>query len=424
MKTLRASIICLLLSLGVLFTGTLAFAEPDEHPHGDEDVLKEIDRLMNVLQLIRKNYVDIDKVTTAELFKGALRGMTECLDDYSVFLPPAEFQSLMDDTDGHFGGIGVTVNTENGRVIIQSMVKDGPSAKAGIKVGDAIQAVDGIKLTEDDKSNMALRLRGTPGSKVVVSVLRPDGNGNFDEQSPLDFEIERATIKVPSVLAAQVLEGNIGFVRIKQFMEPTAEDLKRVLMEFEEKQIQGLILDLRGNPGGLLESAVAVCSMFLPPRSLVVTVKQHRDSRENHESERFHEHFSLPGYHFSDKVRMIILVDSESASASEIMAGCLRDHKRAVLLGEKTYGKGSVQSIIELEDGNAIKLTVARYFTPDPNRPTIDKNGIEPDISESLASNVIPALEFGFEEGRVNLAKDSQLSRALEVLKSFPVLNR
>ena len=183
-------------------------------------------------------------------------------------------------------------------------------------------------------------------------------------------------------------------------------------------------MDLRGNPGGLLESAVAICSFFLAPNSLVVTVKHHSDVHENRESEHFEEHHSLPGYLFNDKIKMIILVDGESASASEITAGCLRDHRRAVLLGAKTFGKGSVQSIINLDDGSAVKLTVARYYTPDPNRPTIDKNGIVPDITETMRSAVLRSLEQGFEEGKVDLEKDTQLARALEVLRSFPVLNR
>ena len=407
-----------------LFWGYSVYAQEKSQPNGDEEVLKEIDRLMSVLQLIRKNYVDIDKVSTAELFKGALRGMTECLDEYSNFLPPVEYQSLVEDTDGRFGGVGVTVNTVDGKVVILSVTKGGPSDKAGIKPGDVIYAVDGIKLTQEDTSNMVLRLRGQPGTKVKIALLRPDEKGNLDEEAPLEFEVERSMIKMPSVVAAQVLDGNIGFVRIKQFVEPTADDLKKVLEDFEAKKVNGLIMDLRGNPGGLLESAVAVCSFFLPKRSLVVTVKQHSDAHENRESERFQEHFSLPGYHFSDKVKMIILVDGESASASEITAGCLRDHRRAVLLGTKTFGKGSVQSIIDLEDGSAVKLTVARYYPPDPNRPTIDKNGIEPDITEPMRMAVIRELESGFEENQVDLEKDTQLMRALEVLRSFPVLNR
>ncbi|MBR4672989.1 MAG: S41 family peptidase [Victivallales bacterium] len=424
MKRIHTLYVLSVLLLLNLFGGFSLYSQESSQPSGDEDVLKEIDRLMGVLQLIRKNYVDIDKVSTAELFKGALQGMIECLDEYSNFLPPVEYKSLVEETDGHFGGVGVTVNTVDGKVVILSVTKNGPSDRAGIKAGDVIYAVDGIKLTQEDTSNMVLRLRGQPGTKVKITILRPDEKGELDDERPLEFEVERTMITMPSVVAAQVLDGNIGFVRIKQFMEPTADDLKKVLVDFESKKVNGLIMDLRGNPGGLLESAVAVCSFFLPKRSLVVTVKQHSDSHENRESERFQEHFSLPGYHFSDKVKMIILVDGESASASEITAGCLRDHRRAVLLGTKTFGKGSVQSIIDLEDGSAVKLTVARYYTPDPNRPTIDKNGIVPDITEPMRMAVIRDLESGFEENRVDLEKDTQLVRALEVLRSFPVLNR
>ena len=424
MKQTRTFTILVALLLLNLLCAPAVYSQEPAPPNGDEEVLKEIDRMMHVLQLIRKNYVDIDKVTTADLFKGALRGMTECLDDYSDFLPPKDFQSLMEDTDGKYGGIGVTVNNVNGKVTIVNVVKGGPSDKVGIKIGDVIHAVDGKELSQEDTDNNVLRLRGEPGTKVKVTLHRPDDKGVLNEDTPIEVELVRAVIKLPSVVAAQVLEGGIGFVRLKQFAEPTAEDLKKVLQDFEKQKINGLIMDLRGNPGGLLESAVAICSFFLAPNSLVVTVKHHSDLHENRESEHFEEHRSQPGYLFSDKIKMIILVDGETASASEITAGCLRDHKRAVLLGTKTFGKGSVQSIINLDDGSAVKLTVARYYTPDPNRPTIDKNGILPDITETMRPNVARAVELGFDDGKVDLQKDTQLVRALEVLRSFPVLER
>ena len=420
----RTRTFTILVALLLAFWCPFVYSQERPQPNGDEEVLKEIDRLMHVLQLIRKNYVDIDKVTTAELFKGALRGMTECLDDYSDFLIPSDYQSLMEDTDGKYGGIGVTVNNNNGLVTIVSVVKGGPSDKAGVKVGDVIHAVDGKELSQEDLDNNVLRLRGEPGTKAKVTLHRPDDKGVLNTEKPIEVEIVRAIIRLPSVVAAQVLDGNIGFVRIKQFAEPTAEDLKKVLQDFEKQKVNGLILDLRGNPGGLLDSAIAICSFFLAPDSLVVTVKHHSDLHENRESEHFEEHHSRSGYQFSDKIKMIILVDGESASASEITAGCLRDHKRAVLLGSKTFGKGSVQSIIDLDDGSAVKLTVARYYTPDPDRPTIDKNGILPDITEPMRPGVSRSLEQGFDDGKVDLAKDSQLARALEVLRSFPVLDR
>ncbi len=420
----RTPTFTILATLLLAFWVPSLFSQEPAQPAGDEEVLKEIDRLMHVLQLIRKNYVDIDKVTTAELFKGALRGMTECLDDYSDFLPPKDFRSLMEDTDGKYGGIGITVNNINGQVTIVNVVKGGPSDKAGVKVGDVIHAVDGKVLNQEDIDNNVLRLRGEPGTKAKVTLHRPNDKGVLDTDTPVEVEIVRAIIVLPSVVAGQVLEGGIGFVRIKQFSEPTAEDLKKVLQDFEKQKINGLIMDLRGNPGGLLESAVAICSFFLAPNSLVVTVKHHSDLHENRESEHFEEHHSRSGYQFSDKIKMIILVDGESASASEITAGCLRDHKRAVLLGSKTFGKGSVQSIINLDDGSAVKLTVARYYTPDPNRPTIDKNGILPDITETMRPNVARAMELGFDDGKVDLQRDTQLVRALEVLRSFPVLER
>ncbi len=402
-----------------LLIGYTAYSEERDRSGGDDEVLANIETIMHVLQLIRRNYVDIDKVSTKELLEGALNGMTAKLDPFSTYLPPKDLKSLVEDTEGAFGGIGVTVNTTDGKVHVISTTPDAPGEKAGLKAGDIITAVDDKPINDSDLENAVIRLRGKPGTHVKVTVLRPS------EGKSLDFDVTRAMIPMPNVTCAQVIEGtSIGFVRITQFMEPTARNLEKELRAFEEKKISSLIIDLRGNPGGLLESAVDVCSMFLPKDKLVVTVKRHSDTHENRESENFKEYRSKAGYKFPSNVKLLLLVDGATASASEITAGCLRDQKRAVLLGTKTFGKGSVQNIVELGNGSAIKLTMARYYSPDPARPTIDKNGIEPDIAEGISQKNLRDAMRGFEIGQITLEQDNQLARAVQVLRSLDVLGK
>ena len=400
-----------------LIIGFTAYSEEREAVGGDDEVLATIETIMNVLQLIRRNYVDIDKVSTKELLEGALNGMTEKLDPFSLYLPPTDLKSFVEDTEGSFGGIGINVNTKDGKAQIVSTTPEAPAEKAGLQAGDIITAVDDKLLTEADLENAVMRLRGKPDTTVKVTVWRQS------EEKSLDFIITRAMIPLPNVTNAQVIDGtSIGFVRVRQFMEPTAQNMEKVLRDFEKKKISSLIIDLRGNPGGLLESAVDLCSFFLPKDKLVVTVKRHSDTHENRESENFREYKSKDGYKFPASVKLVLLVDGASASAAEIMAGCLRDHRRAVLLGSKTYGKGSVQNIVELDNGSAVKLTVARYYSPDPTRPTIDKNGIEPDITENISMKSLRDIMRGFEEGKINIEKDKQLARAIQLLKSLDVL--
>lgn len=410
------------LALNLVF-GFFAYADETAKKGGDDNVLKKIGTIMQVLQLIRKNYVDIDKVSTTELLQGALQGMTDKLDPHSTYLPPVDFKALVEDSEGEFGGIGVTVHVVDNHLLVVSVMKDAPGAKAGIIAGDKIVSVDGKKIDQTDIDAAVLRLRGKPGTKVKVGLLRtaPDA-----APENIEVEVTRAMIPLPSVTDAHVIDdSSIGYVRLIQFMEPTAAKLEEALKDFEKQKVTAIIMDLRNNPGGLLESAIDVCSLFLPKDSLVVTVKRHSDTHENRESENFKEHFSRDGYKVPDKTKLVILVNGGSASASEITAGCLRDHKRAILLGEKTYGKGSVQNVVDLGDGSAVKLTIARYYTPDPKRPTIDGNGVEPDITEKISTeDKIRLIRKLANEGRDDVKDDPQLARAVEVLKSLSVLGK
>ena len=371
---------------------------------GANEVFEHIDTLMRVLQLIRTKYVDIDKVTYKDLIYGALEGMTARLDPYSAFLPPDDLESLMEDTEGEFGGIGITVSMKDGKLIVVAPIDDTPGARAGIRPGDQITSIDGEPILRLNLEDAVKLMRGRPGTKVKITLSRPGA------VSPISLELERAIIPLQSVVDATVLpETNIGFVRLTQFMEPTAASLETVLRDFAAKNVDALIIDLRRNPGGLLGSAVDVCSFFLPPDELVVSV----EGREEKKEER-----SRGGYKFPREKPLLLLIDGGSASASEIVAGCLRDSKRAILLGEKTFGKGRVQNVIELEDGSALKLTIAMYYTP--SRRVIDEHGIQPDIVEPLTREAMAAMAQS--DQNVDPATDPQLRRAIEVLSSYNVL--
>ena len=417
-KRMRLHLAALAITLLLALAPAVSSQEAAPQNGVDEEMLKQIDMMIRTMQIIRKNYVDIDKVSTAELFQGAMQGMVRKLDPYSVFMEPTELKNFKEGMEGEFGGIGINMQVKDGKVIVLAVFSGTPAEKAGFKAGDMITAVDGALITREDLDNMLKRLRGPVGSKVRVTLLRPG-----EDNRSFEVEMERAIIETPSVVDAKVVDGtSIGYVRLLQFQEHTARDLEKVLRDFEGKKVSAIIMDLRGNPGGLLGTAIEVCSMFLPERKLVVTVRHHSDLHENRESERFQEHFTKGGYKVPDNVGLMLLVDRNSASASEITAGCLRDYGRAVLLGTRTFGKGSVQNVIELGDGNAIKLTIARYYTPDPKRPTIDKNGVSPDITEEMSPAELSAVMTGV--NRPDIERDRQFARAVQVLKSLSVLSR
>jgi len=415
-RRISLGILALVLAVN-LAVGYWVYSREVRKTGGDDGVLKELGMIVQVLQLIRQNYVDIDKVTSRQLLDGALSGMTEVLDPFSQYLPPSGLQELIEDSEGQFGGIGVTVNAAEKGLVVEALTANGPAAKAGIELNDLIIAVDDQPVTQGDFQNSLLRIRGKPGTRVKITVCRGPNEEVFH------FDVERALIPMPNVTCTQMIPGTkVGFVRIEQFMEPTARRLQESLMRLEAKGMTALILDLRGNPGGLLDSAVDVCSLFLPPGSLVVSIMHHSDTRLNRESENFERHYARSGYCIPDYIPMAVLVDSESASASEITAACLQDHKRAILVGEKTYGKGSVQDIFDLEDGCAIKLTVARYYTMDKKRPTIDKNGVKPDFEVKLEDKMRIRVFRDFAADKIDLKKDLQLSRALqEIRKRSPL---
>jgi carboxyl-terminal processing protease len=314
-----------------------------------------------ILSLVESNYVE--SVDSDDLIDGAIKGMVKALDPHSSYLPPKSYKNMLVDTSGKFGGLGIEISVRKGILTVVSPIEDTPAFNAGIKAGDKI-----IKIEDESTLDMTLtdaveRLRGETGSPVNITIFRE----TLD--APKEYTIVRAIIKVRSVVK-KVYRNDIGYVKIRSFSKNTSKDLDAALAEFERKGVSKLVLDVRNNPGGLLNQAVEVSDRFLKKENLIVYTK----GRTDEQNMRFTTH---------DKVKrvtypMIILVNGGSASASEIVAGALQDLGRAVIVGTTTFGKGSVQTIIPLTDGSALRLTTARYYTPSGR--VIQENGITPDI--------------------------------------------
>jgi carboxyl-terminal processing protease len=403
-----------------------------------KETYENIEVFTNVLALVQKNYVD--PVTTKQLIDGAITGMLSALDPHSAYLTPDLYRELQVDTRGSFGGLGIEITTRNNVLTVVSPIEDTPAYRAGVKPGDQI-----IKIDDEFTKDMPLveavkKMRGPKGTKIHLT-LRREGVANL-----IEITLTREVIKIQSV-KSRMLDKGYGYVRITQFQERTDEDLQHALVTLEHDNggpLTGLVLDLRNNPGGLLTQAVKVSDEFIDSGLVVYT-----DGRLESQKQKY---FAHRGRH--PEYPMIALVNGGSASASEIVAGCLQDHKRALVLGTQTFGKGSVQTILPLEDSAAIRLTTARYYTP--NGRSIQATGITPDIvventlvhakaeggqgfpmvrEENLprhfehkrklapSENTPPKTEqeesADIQEGQ--LGKDPQLDRALDLLKSWNV---
>jgi len=371
-----------------------------------------------VLEQVRENYVDVEKTDYKDLIYGALRGMLSSLDPHSQFMDPEVFKEMKDDTAGQFGGLGIVISLRDGVLTIVAPMEDTPGFRAGLMAGDKIIEIDG-ESTEGLSLHQAVkRLRGKPGTKVTIKILRPK------TQEVRTVEIVRAEIKVPSVKDADILEDGIGYLRITQFNEPTARALQKAVDGLLEKGMRALIVDLRNNPGGLLSAAVDVSQKFLPRGSVIVSIKGRKARQQQTFRARGRRHYvDFP---------MAVLINGGSASASEIFSGAMQDHRRAIIIGEKSFGKGSVQSVLPEEDGSAIRLTTAYYYTPDHR--LIQDKGIIPDIvvpmsaedwrkvliKRSRPKNAPP------EEGEEELEEvaDVQLERAVDVLKGVIIFEK
>ncbi len=328
-----------------------------------EETYKGLSNLTKVLDLIESTY--IDRVSTPDLMENAIRGMLETLDPYSIYLRPEQFENLEIDTYGEFGGIGVEVTDKNGQLIVVSAIEDTPASRAGIKSGDIIVSVDG-KLTEGMVSYEIVKvLRGRAGSELDLTVHSPLSN------ETKTYKLTREMIKLNSI-KQKMIPDNIAYIKIIQFQKNSQEDFLQSYRSLKKKSgnnLQGLIIDLRDNPGGLLEQAVEIADDFIND-GLIVRVK----GRNRRQSKDYYANYSKN----IDPKNVFVLVNNGSASASEVLAGALRDNGIAKVIGEKTFGKGSVQTIIGLNDGSGIKLTTAKFYTP--NGSVINNIGIMPDI--------------------------------------------
>ncbi len=317
-----------------------------------------------VVEQVRANYVDADKSTYQDLIYGALKGMLQSLDPHSQFMDEEAFTAMKEDTAGKFGGLGITIGIKDTVLTVIAPMEDTPAFRAGLLSGDKI-----IEINGDSTDGLALedavkQLRGDPGTTVKIKIFRPK------TQLVKEIELERAIINVPSIKDTRVIDGEIGYVRMLQFGEETADDLQAELDTLEEQHVKAFVLDLRSNPGGLLTAAVEVSQKFLKRGDLIVFTRG-RDNRMER-SYRARARKTFPD------VPMAVLINGYSASASEIVAGALQDNRRAVLVGEKSFGKGSVQSVLPQDGGTAIRLTTAKYYTP--SERVIHEIGIEPDV--------------------------------------------
>ena len=328
-----------------------------------EDRYADLQIFSKILGLIQQYYVE--EVDTKKLITGAIKGMLRELDPHTSYMPPDVYKDFESETSGEFGGLGIEISIQAGVLTIISPIEDTPAWKAGIKPGDKIVAIDGNSTKNYSLVEASTALKGKDGDKIVLSVIRDN------LEAPLDIPIIRGKVKIHSVKFTDLDDG-YAYVRLTSFIENTGPDLEKFLTEYKKKQngkIEGILIDLRRNPGGLLDQAIRVSDMFLKEGIIVSTIGRDPKNKEvNYASKK--AQFSEPP--------IVVLINEFSASASEILAGALQDNKRAIIVGERSFGKGSVQSAIKLPDGSALKLTVARYYTP--SGISIQSEGIKPDI--------------------------------------------
>ena len=397
------------------------------HAAGKQDaVYPNLELFANVLEKVRKEYVDGQNLTYHDLVYSSLKGMLGSLDPHSEFMDVNDYQQLQNDTEGRFGGLGLVVSMKDNYVTVVAPMEDTPGFRAGILSDDRIIKIDGKNAEKMSLPEAIKLLRGEPDTKVTVTIQRPSSG------LVRDFTLTRAIIKMDMVKDITgkkefPLGGDkIGYVRITEFGDKAGEELEAALNKLKAEGMKALIIDLRWNPGGLLDEAVEVCGKFLPRGQLVVTTEgrnpgQNSVRRAAGSGDEFANQDGSP-------MPMVVLVNLGSASAAEIVTGCLQDLHRAVILGEKTFGKGSVQSIFPLDDGSALKLTTAKYYTP--SHKVIHQHGITPDIEvpmteEQEAALVLKRTLGGLESlnatNRVSIENvhDIQLERARDLLKGI-----
>ena len=407
------------ITLVTLATASLLSAATPAPQDEEDNGYSQIAIFAKAVQMLRQDYVDGNKTSYHELITAAMKGMRSALDPHSQYMDPNDFRDMQDDTRSRFNGLGIEVSIRNGLPTVVSPMEDTPAAKAGILSGDQILKINGTATDKMDLQDAMNLLRGPTGQKVTLTLLRPS------TKEVREYTLERVEIKVQSVKSAHLLDREltepfkIAYVRLVQFNEPTAEELAKTLDELQKQGMQALILDLRNNPGGLLNSAVDVCAQFLPPNTKVVSTQGRVSSQQRD--------YTTPA---TRKERpdfpMAVLVNEGSASGAEIVSGALKDLHRAILVGETTFGKGSVQNVLQLPDGSAIRFTTAKYYTP--SKQVIHGNGVTPNIRVPMTSEqerVLFASRSGDikpdEEKNMIKTRDPQMLRALDALKGVMI---
>ncbi len=375
----------------ILFITLLLFNMNSLFAKSSDKLFEKIDLFGEVLEKIKKEYVD--DIDQADVIDSAINGVLQSLDPYSAYMSPELFKSMQTDTKGEFGGLGIEIGMEAGVVKVISPIDGTPAQKAGIKAGDYIIKINGVQVQGKSLMEAVKLMRGPVGTKIKLSVRRKG------EKKTLEFEIKRKIIEVKSVEAKVLGEKKkIGYVRLKAFNENSDKQMIKMIKDFEKNEKPlGYIIDLRNNPGGLLTQAISITDFFLEKGEIVST-----KGRKVIETRKF---FARAGDGINGKP-IIVLINNGSASASEIFAGALKDHKRAIILGEPTYGKGSVQSVIPLRNGGGMRLTISKYYLP--SGKSISQVGVTPDIF----------VEETGEKFKINSDTDNQLNYAIKLLKS------
>ena len=375
--------IFLILILFFYFSNTSVFSK--------NNLYEKIDLFGEVLENIQKDYVD--DVDQSDMMDSAINGVLQSLDPYSAYMSPELFKEMQTDTRGEFGGLGIEIGMEAGVVKVISPIDDTPAAKAGIKAGDYIVKIGNEQVQGKSLLEAVKLMRGPVGTSIELTVRRKK------VKKPLEFKIERKIIEVQSV-SSKIIgeEKNLGYIRLKSFNENSDKQFLKSVKEFEKKsKIKGYVFDLRNNPGGLLTQAINITDFFLEDGEIVST-----KGRKVSETRKF---FARKGDEIKGKP-IVVLINNGSASASEIFAGALKDHKRAIILGENSYGKGSVQSIIPLRNGGGIRLTISKYYLP--SGKSISEVGVTPDI----------VIEEEGDDFTINTDKDNQLNYAIKLFNS------
>lgn len=406
-----------LLSWNLVVGAKIAQEDEDSKNKNVAVAFEKTQTLNDVIRMIRDNYVDEDKIGYDKLINGALKGMLQSLDPHSQFMDPDTYKEMQDSTAGAFGGLGIQIGMRDNILTVIAPMEDTPAFRAGILSGDKIVEIEGKSTDGMDLQEAVKMMRGEPGTRVKIKILR------MKPHLVKDIELTRAVIKVEDVKGVRMLDDRIGYIRLTGFNEPTADALQKALEKLSTQGMDSLILDLRNNPGGLLTAAVEVSEKFLKSGEVVVSTKQRKGKPYLFKSKGRR--------HFTD-LNMVVLVNGGSASASEIVAGAMQDYKRAVLVGEKTFGKGSVQSVLPLGDGSAIRLTTAKYYTPSDR--CIHEIGITPDVIVPMSAEMwykvlaktsrdeLGELDESVEAEETGGKKlddviDMQLERAVDVIK-------